>query len=446
MEHHDTFVFESSELDHASGRIELRYSLDGRVRFTETLELPRYGRAKAPIDREEAIGRALHALHLFGGTSYYKTCCPRTIEVRSGALSKGEAEFWNTVYEKGLGEFFFRNNMDPRGLINFPHGKQGAGRSISPGPSPTLSPRLLVPIGGGKDSIVTAELLKAGGYDVTLLRMGRHPLIEETARLAGLPLLTIERHLSGTLFDLNAEGALNGHVPITGYLSALAVLTALLYGFDAVVMSNERSASEGNVQYLGTEINHQWSKSLEFERMFQRYLADFVTEDVQYASLLRPWSELKIAETFCRFRQYFPVATSCNANWRILRERPKERWCGACPKCAFAFALFAAFLPEEQLLAIFGDNLFEAQTLLPLYRQLLGLEGFKPFECVGTPAETQAAFLLARKRGNFAESAAMRMFEEEALPAIREPEELIRRTLSPSDEHALPAPLLALLS
>lgn len=63
---------------------------------------------------------ALFALHLAGGTSYYKTCCPKEIEVQSGKLNADQAAFWNTVYERGLGEFFYQNQIDFRKLIQFP--------------------------------------------------------------------------------------------------------------------------------------------------------------------------------------------------------------------------------------------------------------------------------------------------------------------------------------
>jgi hypothetical protein len=434
------FLFESYEFSRERGEIVLRYSLDGRMEFIERLILPKDG---VRMVDEAVLDRALHTLHLFGGASYYKTCCPKEIQVHTIPLSEQQAQFWNTVYEKGLGEFFYRNKIDFRGLIDFPAKGEPRQAIASRG---AAGKRILVPIGGGKDSTVTAELLKKAGYDVTLLRMGSHPLITETARTAGLPLLTVERHLSGVLFDLNAKGALNGHVPITGYLSALSVVIAMLYGFDAVAFSNEQSASEGNLEYLGTEVNHQWSKSLEFERMFQEYLAKYVTGDVAYFSFLRPWSELKIAEVFSRYPQYFPVTTSCNTNWRIVKERPKERWCGACPKCAFAFAVLAAWVPAKTLIETFGGNLFETFELLPTYGELLGTTGSKPFECVGTPEETRAAFLLARKQEEFRESAAMKMFDTEVADDISDGEALIAESLAPSDDHAVPPSYLHALA
>jgi len=452
MKQYQTFIFDSCALDAEAGTIELRYSLDDEVFFTETVLLPKDYQLQAPSEQQEA---ALAALHLIGGISYYKTCLPKKMEIRSDSLTQEQAQFWNTVYTKGLGEFFFRNQIDFRGLINFP-----ASKDQSPGtnPSPSPTPKLLVPIGGGKDSTVTAELLKKAGFDVTLFRIGKHPLIEQAAKIAGLPLLTVERHLAPELFKLNAEGALNGHVPITAYLSFLSVVIAELYGFQYIVMSNERSANEGNTEYLGEQINHQWSKSLECERMFRKY-CESIGVSVEYFSLLRPLSELSIVKIFSTLPQYFSCVTSCNTNWRLtaplspvpsptgggVRGGGQARWCGNCPKCAFAFAMFAAFLPKKMLQEIFGKNLFDEESLQPFFRQLLGLEGFKPFECVGTPEETKAAFLLAEARGDLNDSKAMQVFKMEVKPTIGDGKTLIASVLEPSNEHCIPEQFLSVL-
>lgn len=439
MQQYQTFIFESYVFDESARQIELRYSLDGDPAFIETLTLPED--IPLSVRDRDALDRALFTLHLIGGMSYYKTCLPKKMEIRSGALTTDQAAFWNTVYTQGLGEFFYKNQIDFRGLIRFP-----ADTEDEPDVSPPDGRRMhaLTPVGGGKDSAVTIELLKKGCVSQTLLRVGGHPLIDATAKIAGVPLLTVKRALSPVLFELNEQGALNGHVPITAYLSALSVVLGELYGYSHVVFSNERSADDGNVEMHGMVINHQWSKSLEFERAFREYLARFVTRNVEYVSLLRPLSELHIMQIFSQYPQYFGHVTSCNANWRILKEKPEERWCGTCPKCAFSFALMAALLPKENVMLIFGKNLFADASLLPLYRELLGIEGIKPFECVGTPEETYAALLLASDRGTW-EGPVLEMFEREAADLFSKADTLVENLLKPSGEHCLPDNLFALL-
>ncbi len=447
MKEYSTFIFDSYDWDPGEGVIRLRYSLDDEVRFTETLTLPSSDAWPRPVSyRPEEMARALFALHLIGGISYFKTCLPKTIEIRSGGLTPDEAAFWTQVYEHGLGEFFFQNDIDFRGLIQFPSIAKKVVAAVSDEARDSWKGmRVLIPIGGGKDSLVTTELLRAQRQSCTLFRMGQHPLIDVTAETAHLPLLSIKRALSPELFALNADGALNGHVPITAYLSCVTVVMALVYGFDAVAMSNERSADEGNVAFKGMEINHQWSKSLAFERAFQEYLEKSVTRKVSYFSLLRPLSELTIAKLFVQHRQYLRLFTSCNKNWKLVGEKPDKRWCGTCPKCAFSYALLAAFLPRKDLAAVFGGDFFNAPELQTLYAELLGLEGHKPFECVGTPEETAAAFLLAHRQGDYEDTAAMKLFVEKILPGIADGDALIAKVLAPSADHAIPKAFLPAL-
>jgi UDP-N-acetyl-alpha-D-muramoyl-L-alanyl-L-glutamate epimerase len=456
MQSYDRFVFESYDFRPKEKKIELNYSLDsstglttgGDVKFTETIYLPFLPKQQNTV-RSPQLDAALFALHLIGGISYYKTCLPKTIEIKSGALTMDQADFWNDVYENGLGEFFFKNKIDFRGLIRFPSSPppltpppRGEGkRSVSlpqSGEGPGMGAKVLVPIGGGKDSLVTLELLKKAGIDVTLFRMGAHPFIDTMAGIAKTPLLTVERRLDGALFDLNAQGALNGHVPITAYLSILSVIVAMLMKHTAVVLSNERSASEGNTELFGKQINHQWSKSLEFEKALQKYLKTYVGTGVEYFSLLRPLSELHITKLLTQYPEYLTAFTSCNANWRIVKEKPTEPWCKKCPKCAFAFALLSAYMPKPSMLRIFGGNLFEDASLLPLYKELLGLEGHKPFECVGTPEETEAALLLAHDRGEFEGTPVMDLYVKEVRSKRKDPEDVVASLLMPSAEHAIP--------
>ncbi|MBT4119402.1 MAG: endonuclease domain-containing protein [Candidatus Peribacter sp.] len=404
MKSYNTFIFDSYTFDPETGEIRLVYSLDDEVQFTEILQIPTEGIAL------NAIEQALFALHLAGGASYYKTCCPKQIEVRSGILNTDQANFWNSVYENGLGEFFYRNEIDFTGLINFPVHEPGT-PVFHQSDRPTTG-KVLVPIGGGKDSTVTIEKLRAEGRDITLLRMGGHPLIDDLVSVTGLPCITIKRKLPRKLFEMNEQGALNGHVPITAYLSCLAVVIAEVYGFDEVVMSNEKSASEGNVEYLGKQINHQWSKGEEFETAFDAYIKSYINKHLKYFSKLRDLTELEIAGEFAKLPHYFACTTSCNKNWKVAGEYLHDRWCGTCPKCTFVFALMAAHIKKDVVVDMFGKNIFEDASTIPLFKALLGIEGFKPFECVGTSEETKQAFEMIKERGEFDDTPVMQMFQE----------------------------------
>ncbi len=449
MKQYSTFHFSGYSWNHHAGKISLTYSLDKELYFEELIFLPEPISDERLEAKQWEIERLLFALHLIGGISYFKTCLPRTISIDSGSLDLHEAKFWNTVYEKGLGEFFYQNNIDFRGLVNFPALREKVILAPAMRKQSVINPlkRILVPIGGGKDSMVTIELLRQTGADITLLRLEPHPIISELAHAAGLPIITVSRQLSPAIFELNLDSALNGHVPITAYLSVLSALLAVLYDFDAVAMSNERSANIGNVEFKGMMVNHQWSKSVEFERMFRRFLNKDIVTNTEYFSALRPYSELKIVQIFAGYPQYFNRVTSCNKNWKIISNPLKaqssklkaSQWCGQCPKCAFVFACLAAFLDKADLIKMFGANLFENKKLIPLFEELLGIRNFKPFECVGTPEETKAAFILAHRHGELEDTPVMQMFISKVLKTIKDPETLLKETFESSKDHFIPA-------
>ncbi len=431
MGKYKTFIFESYEFNKEKREIKLFYSLDSNVFFCEKIKLP--DNDYFEFDKE-LLDKALFNLHLIAGVSYYKIYCPPEIKISSGNLSKEQAVFWNDIYTKGLGEFFFKNNIDFRGLVNFPFEKD----VHSSASEVKLPSRTLVLLGGGKDSIVATELMKHEEIDFDLLRYGENETIRKIAEKAGKGTLYIKRELSPELFRLNEEGAYNGHIPITAYINFLSVVFCILFGYKHVVHSIEKSADEGNVEYLGEVINHQYSKSLTFEKAFSEYLHKYITPSIEVFSLLRPLCELKIIKIFSQYKDYFPLFASCNANWTITKEKPKGKWCGFCPKCAFIFLALSAFLPKEEVVKIFGKNLFADEKLQPLFLSLIGKHKFKPFECVGTLEESMAAFILASRKGEYANDFIMKYFDDNILGNVEDPDRLIKEALTVSSVDTVP--------
>jgi hypothetical protein len=222
----------------------------------------------------------------------------------------------------------------------------------------------------------------------------KRPMIA-CAEAAGLPLIGIGRTLDPGLFELNERGAFNGHIPITAINSFIAVAAAYVHGFDAVVLSNERSAEEGNTRIGNRVVNHQYSKTAEFEADLQHYLEALVPNGPRpkYFSLLRPLAELHIAHMLARTTRYDDVFTSCNRSFKLRGEAPESRWCGACPKCHFVFLILATAMAPQRLEKIFGRNLLDDPGQLAGYEELTGLSGIKPWECVGELAESGAALI-----------------------------------------------------
>jgi hypothetical protein len=441
---------------YADGVATLVYAFDDGPELVERIMFPDAPAVAA--ERRVAFDAALDLLHLVEGVSYYKAGVPPEIVVEGGVLDAVTAQFLDALYLHGLGEFAYHNKLDLRGRIHFGARHPGAGRdpaSVSgekldsglrrndegKAPTESLPRRTLVPIGGGKDSLVSVELLKAANEPATAVWIGNSPLIAACAARTGLPMLNIGRELSPILFEYNKAGAWNGHIPVTAINSAILAVAAILYGFDTIAFSNERSASSATLEYDGQPVNHQWSKGWAFERSFHDLLKSHVAADLHYFSLLRPLSELAVAERFARTSRYDDVFSSCNRNFRILGPRPADRWCGQCPKCHFVFLALAPFMPKPRLLAIFGRNLLDDIALAPAFDALMEYRDHKPFECVGEGVESRAAMAALAARAEWREDAIVARFADEIAPRLDRAELDLAPLLAPLGEHLIPARL-----
>ena len=351
------------------------------------------------LDFEAAIDDIVFNIGMVELVSYWKCACPPVVKVLCGQLSDSQIAFWRKLYWHGLGEFFYTNGIDAS-FDDYMHlnGYKTAGEQHQilptgvPSARPTthypLSTHYLVPIGGGKDSVVTLELLRRAGRSVRPLIMNPRGATVECAAKAGFAIddvLVIRRTIDPVLLDLNKQGYLNGHTPFSAMLAFYTHLASVLSGIPNVALSNESSANESTV--LGTSVNHQYSKSLEFEDDFRAYCPSF-----NYFSFLRPLTELQIAMLFSRFTQYHDVFRSCNVGSK------QDIWCGHCAKCLFAYIILSPFIAPERLNAIFGKSMLDDMSLRTEYLQLTGHAETKPFECVGTVSEVNAALSMAIER------------------------------------------------
>lgn len=449
------FRFTACHFDPATGEARLGYAFDDGPAMEEVVRFP-----GAPFaldaNRAGAVQRALRLLHLVAGVSYYKAAVPPRIEIEGEGIDAATAALLTSIYENGLGEFAYRNGLQLRGKIAFPVAAPAGGTSVpklsgevrsgltsllQEAPAVGLQRHAVVAIGGGKDSLVSIEALRALGIDQTVAWIGSSPLIRACAERTGLPLLNITRTLSPRLFELNRQGALNGHIPVTAVNSAILALAALLHGHDQVVFSNERSASYGSLIPGTGEVNHQWSKGWDFERDFAAYLRRHVAADLRYYSLLRPFSELAVARQFARLDRYDQHFSSCNRNFHILGERPAQRWCGVCPKCHFVFLALAPFMPKPRLMTIFGRNLLDEPEQAPGYDALLEFRDHKPFECVGEGRESRAAMDVLADSPAWREDALVKRYAREIRPQLAPEERGLAPLLEASDDHGIPGEL-----
>ncbi len=436
-----TQVFRFVRHAYADGVVELVYAFDDGAELIEKIYFPKLtpfgGEGTWSPQRQQAFDAALKMLHLIAGVSYYKAGVPPTIEVAAGPSDDATANVLDALYLHGLAEFAYRNGLDLHGRIAFPRG----GSAPSAAPSLGLPKRTLVPIGGGKDSLVAVEAIKAVGGDATAVWVGNSPLIAACAERTGLPMLNIQRELAPGLFELNRLGAWNGHIPVTAVNSAILAVAAVLYGYDSIAFANERSASVATLEYDGLQVNHQWSKGYAFEQLLGDWLHTHVAADLDYCSLLRPYSELAITRAFARLTPYFDTFSSCNRNFKLLGPKPADRWCGHCPKCHFVFLALAPFLSKPRLLGIFGRNLLDDETQSAGFDALMEYQDHKPFECVGEGAEARAAMFALSQRPEWQEDALVARFRGEILPQLDPAQLALEPWLQPDAEHRVPVRL-----
>ena len=427
------FEFVSYKLEPEQKRVTFSYKqeFEGRepLFFTETIVLPNVPDFKRLPDG--LLDKILQGLHLVLGVSYFKFYCASEVKIPY-VLSKKEADFWNTVYKKGLSEFFYRNKIDSKISPKFPFDK-----NLTPIPySLEKNNKCLVAVSGGKDSIVSIELLKEQGIDIaavfTETRKGSD-LVDEILKLTGVESFKVQRFLDWQVFQ---EHKYNGHIPISAIYAFLAIFYAVLYRYSYFVISNEYSSNFGNIKYKGEAINHQWSKSSEFENLFSDYVKNFISPDVRYFSLLRPFYEIRIAEMFSKHKKYFPYFSSCNRNFKVNRDEGGGLWCGKCAKCAFVFTLLSAFLSKKELISIFKKNLYQDENLLPLFADILGFGKMKPFDCVGTFEETRVAFYLANKK--FKNDLAIKTFSSKINSLAGEPQKIIKEVFKTNPSPNIP--------
>jgi UDP-N-acetyl-alpha-D-muramoyl-L-alanyl-L-glutamate epimerase len=397
-----SFRYESFHVDADTGLLSCRYSL-GERQFEEKVTFDPGGRWDDPT-----VIEAARLVFLLAGVSYYKTAAPPVIDLGQTAVTDAERRFLSSFYLDGLGEFGYRNNLDLSGLrIDGPERTSPPARLVTQDWRSAAPARPLVPFGGGIDSIVAVEHVRNRG-DAKLFIMSRpgdrFDAIEAPAAVTGLPIVRAGREIDPQLMRSRELGFLNGHVPVTGILSAIAVMAAVLDGRDAVVMSNEWSASIPTLEVDGKPVNHQYSKSATFEAAFRGVVAAATGGRVSYFSVLRPFTELWVAQRFAKLTQYHDSFRSCNRAFHLDKSLRLDHWCGRCDKCCFIDLILAPFLPAAELGAIFGgrEPLTDPDpqdSLADRFRTLLDTSPqSKPFECVGEVGECRAAALLAARR------------------------------------------------
>ena len=373
------FSYDKVEWQLEKQNLQTRFSFSAGPQMTFVSELTIPNVSSKEIERvgEKQLHNLFFHLGLVDMLSYWKATFSPEIKVEAGGLNTEQIKWWEKIILEGMGQFFYENDIDPF----VPRIKTKEKEEIE---LPEVSSEdYLLPQGGGKDSLVALEIIKQTGKIPSLFIFNPNEKLYQVAEVSETEeIITASRTLDPKIKQLNKEGFLNGHTPFSAYLAFLSAIIAALFDKKHIVFANEKSSEEANTIYKKKEINHQWSKTLEFENMFRQYSSNYLLKKLNYFSLMRPLYDIQISSIFSHLEKYHHVFLSCNSNFK-LNGNVEEKWCRSCPKCLNTFLLLKPFLDKEELTNIFGGEM-EREDLLPLRRKLSGEEGIKPLECVAT--------------------------------------------------------------
>ncbi|MBE5939253.1 MAG: hypothetical protein E7266_02550 [Lachnospiraceae bacterium] len=379
-----TFTYKSYDIAVTDENIKITYnfSIDGLADFAPQWTFKNTGVNIANKTFETMV----FSLGMVELVSYWKIACPKEVIVEAGSLDECQIKWWKDQYFNGLGEFFYTNGieLDPDGFMNI----ISTGKAIAGEDKPVEADRkVLVPVGGGKDSVVSMEIIKNTGYEMNAYIINPRGATENTARIAGFEEPVVAgRTLDKEMLRLNKEGYLNGHTPFSAIVAFSSIMAAYLNGQSFVALSNESSANESTVK--GSTVNHQYSKSFKFELDFNEYEKKYIGSGIHYFSMLRPLSEFQIAGLFAGYKEYHKAFRSCNAGSK------QDIWCGHCPKCLFVFIILSPFMFYDDVVDIFGTNMLDDVSMEEDFKKLIGLVDEKPFECVGSRDEINLSLVL----------------------------------------------------
>ena len=393
-EKYPNFIYNSYKIYEIKDKIciEFEFEIENLAKFNPKIEILKKEFHFKDIN-SDIVKNIVFNLGMVEAISYFKATCSPQFFIKCGKLDGFQENWFKKLYYLGLGEFRYINNIKIS--------KENFVQFISEGNSLELYEveenltGIIIPVGGGKDSNVTLELLKKYKDESLALRIGMNEVASKCAEIAGFEdnqIIEVNRTIDKNLLDLNKKGFLNGHTPFSAIVAYISYLCSYLLGKKYIALSNEDSANESNID--GEKINHQYSKTLEFENDFREYAKKYLKTKVEYFSMLRPITELQIAMLFSKFEKYHKVFKSCN----VGSKGKKWNWCCNCPKCLFVYTILSPFLYKEKVVEIFGEDLFCRKDLLKTFIELCGYGETKPFECVGTYREIRYAITKTIKK------------------------------------------------
>ncbi|NCN87376.1 MAG: hypothetical protein GW941_00610 [Candidatus Pacebacteria bacterium] len=442
---HQKLIYKNFKIDHHDEDVIItsNFVLYPNIEFNPKVTIHGVGPEQLAYIPHEELNQYAFNIGMAEIFSYWKAAAPQEIIIEAGSLSQEQIDFWHDLLIQGMGEYFYVNKIDftPQDFVRF-----SSPREITQVKQDQHQIRennlsgVLLPLGGGKDSLVSLDLLKENYQEgISLFALNPIEAVREAVKLnPELPFITATRVIDPMLLELNKKGYLNGHTPFSSYIAFLSVFIARLFRIKYVAISNERSSNEESVIYKDHPVNHQYSKSYQLEENFQDYFNKLpLDEKPFYFSLLRPLYELQIAKLFSQKDTYLSIFISCN------KGQKSNSWCCNCSKCLFAYIILYPFLEEDVVNDIFGINLLDNLSLWSTAKELLGYSHQKPLDCVGTHEESLIALYLCyqkQSKGKERLSKITALFEKEILPHEKNLKVRSKKILqSWNAHHSLPA-------
>lgn len=401
---HEKLIYGGFQILHENGNLKIVFDfvLSPDIKFNPEVIIPNISKERLDAIGPDVLENLVFNLGMVELLSYWKAACPKEIIIKAGFLNEDQILFWKNLLIKGLGEFFYNNQIDftKNDLVKFvilressTEGSESDSSLITQNDNNkyagALKNRDLILVGGGKDSAVTLDILKKSNRESDCLSLNPIESTKKIIEIAGYSSpIYIQRIIDPKLLELNDKGYLNGHTPFSAYLAFLSTIAGILYDYKNIIVSNEASSNEGNISWNGSEINHQYSKTFEFENLFRDYSKKYLSLNSNYFSFLRPLSELQIAKLFAGMPAYHKEFRSCNIGSKA------NVWCLECPKCVSTYLILYPFLGDK-LIEIFGENMLEDENIISVVKGLLRVgNSLKPFECVATVEEIKVAIYL----------------------------------------------------
>ena len=374
-------VYDSWEYEHPA--VKYRYRVGSRS-YVSTILLDDLDAAEVQSVDLSLLERLLASIGLAITPIYFRLTDFAAVRVECIGLDADAIAFFETYLERGLAEFRYRHGLNPLRPV----------RVYSTRPAPCATPcavsgdGLLMLNGGGKDTVVMAELLSGTNQRLGWCCVNPDAIHERLSAAHGTAQNVRLRYIRGEEF-MSAARYPWGHVPWSGVYMWLGVLVAVVRGYRYLTTGNEYSSNFGNVTFKGTDINHQFTKSHSYECEFSSLIERRFATGVRCFSALRPFHDLRLAAIASSLPRYFGAFNSCNL--------PPGGWCGRCAKCAWTYLAMGAFLDDRSLIEIFGSNFIDNPAIRRHVIQL-ARGTIKPWECVGTQDESRLALAMFLER------------------------------------------------